>query len=559
MLITDKNELKRYTAKHRVWQGIPGIEVTKKGRIFSTFYSGGVKEELGNYVMLVMSDNGTDFTEPIAVAYKDNHRCFDPCIWIDPLGRLWFTWSMIPAHGTYAVICDNPDAEELTWSDVIFVGHDVMMNKPTILSTGEWFFPIAVWNDGIRVLSSEYDTPEKDKGSFVYKTIDNGKTFEKLGGADVEKRSFDEHMILELSDGRLAMYVRTEYGIGVSYSFDCGKTWTKGKDSGLSGPSSRFYIGRLPSGRVLFINNADDKERINLTAFLSEDDGATWKYELLLDERENVSYPDVAVGDDGYIYITYDRDRGALKKSLDEAYAAAREILYAKVTEEDIIQGKVTSPEGKLKCIISKLDKYSDEDENPYGEVNRYTDEEFASLLVEQYSDKIVDKIFEHYSINCVNMHKLESAEFDKLAESLEQNSSDKLKIVTEMIALVRSVSDIKIESFPIVETIKKIIMENQESDLSIKDIAKKAGISMYYMMHTFKKVTGTTITEYKTSLKIACAKKLLICSDKSILEISQECGFGSSSYFSKVFLQSEHVSPSEYRNMLKKNLSAKQ
>ena len=142
MLITDKNELKKYTAKHRVWQGIPGIEVTKKGRIFSTFYSGGVKEELGNYVMLVMSDNGTDFTEPIAVAYKENHRCFDPCIWIDPLGRLWFTWSMIPAHGTYAVICDDPDADELIWSDVIFVGHDVMMNKPTILSTGEWFFPL---------------------------------------------------------------------------------------------------------------------------------------------------------------------------------------------------------------------------------------------------------------------------------------------------------------------------------------------------------------------------------------------------------------------------------
>ena len=42
MLITDKNELKKYTTEHRIWQGIPSIEVTKGGRIFSTFYSGGI-------------------------------------------------------------------------------------------------------------------------------------------------------------------------------------------------------------------------------------------------------------------------------------------------------------------------------------------------------------------------------------------------------------------------------------------------------------------------------------------------------------------------------------
>ena len=38
MLITDKKELEKYTTDKRFWQGIPGIEVTKKGRIFSTFY-----------------------------------------------------------------------------------------------------------------------------------------------------------------------------------------------------------------------------------------------------------------------------------------------------------------------------------------------------------------------------------------------------------------------------------------------------------------------------------------------------------------------------------------
>jgi hypothetical protein len=52
VLITDCSQLKKYGTAYRLWQGIPGIEVTRKGRIFLTFYSGGTKEEIGNYVVL---------------------------------------------------------------------------------------------------------------------------------------------------------------------------------------------------------------------------------------------------------------------------------------------------------------------------------------------------------------------------------------------------------------------------------------------------------------------------------------------------------------------------
>ena len=84
-------------------------------------------------------------------------------------------------------------------------------------------FPIAVWNYGIRVISKRFDTNDPERGSFVYKTSDNGLTFEKLGHADVNQRWYDEHMIIELKSGVLAMYVRTLYGIGVSYSTTGGR------------------------------------------------------------------------------------------------------------------------------------------------------------------------------------------------------------------------------------------------------------------------------------------------------------------------------------------------
>lgn len=95
MLITEKKQLEQYYSLYRIWQGIPSIEVTKNGRIFCAFYSGETDEKIGNYCMLVKSEDGQNFSEPIAAVYDKDHRCFDPCIWLDPLGRLWFVWAVM--------------------------------------------------------------------------------------------------------------------------------------------------------------------------------------------------------------------------------------------------------------------------------------------------------------------------------------------------------------------------------------------------------------------------------------------------------------------------------
>ena len=65
--------------------------------------------------------------------------------------------------------------------------------------------------------------------------------------------------------------------------------------------------------------------RSHLTAFVSKDDGATWEGGLILDERSGVSYPEIAVGSDGTIYVQYDRGR-----------ASVAEILFARFTESDV-------------------------------------------------------------------------------------------------------------------------------------------------------------------------------------------------------------------------------
>ena len=179
MLITEREKLERFYASHRMWQGVPGIERTPGGRTFITLYSGGVSEQAGNFAIVLKSDNDRDFGEPIAAAFKEgSFRCFDSTLWIDPLGRLWFIWNVAPGEECFGAICENPDADELKWSKEFYIGRGVMLNKPTVLSSGEWLFPIALWNFTIRPWDRmPYIKVGEAPRSNVYKTVDNGKTF----------------------------------------------------------------------------------------------------------------------------------------------------------------------------------------------------------------------------------------------------------------------------------------------------------------------------------------------------------------------------------------------
>lgn len=492
MLITDKAELKKYYADQRLWQGIPSIEVTKNGRVFSAFYSGGSDEEIGNYVVLLKSDNAIDFSEPIAVVYQENARCYDECLWIDPLGRLWLIWAVMPNNAVYGMICDNPDADELVWGKEFLIGYDVMMNKPLVLSTGEWLFPISVWGERVWTWMPERRTKQTELGAFVYRSTDEGKTFEKLGGVVHPDHAYDEHMLLELNDDRLMMLTRTMSGIGVSYSYDRGTTWTEPGDSGLGGPNSRFHIRRLNSGRILLINHYEYKGRNNLTALLSDDECRSWKYKLLLDERNEVSYPDATETKDGFIYITYDRERGCGKKNIDEVYKDAREILYAKITEEDIIAGELINPESRLKSIISKLGEYK-------GEEYLFDDKPRLRELVPYFAEgskiEILEKLFRYFYREIKpDLTFDEHLRLDELIDKME-NADDKNLLVYELVKLLYNAK--RGENTPIIELTRKVISENLSDNLSNEEIAKKLRVSKYYLHHRFKMLTKITVEEY--------------------------------------------------------------
>jgi len=331
-----------YADSARMFQGIPGIERAANGRLWATWYGGGVTENEKNYVMLYTSgDNGRSW-QRVLILDPDGAgplRAFDPCLWHDPGGKLWLFWSQhtngqVPTSEVLAITTSDSGNAEAEWSAPRKVCQGIMMNKPTAAKDGRWLLPVATWH--------------ADGSARVVVSTDQGITFAELGSAnipEVKDRNCDEHMLVERKDGSLWMLLRTRYGIGESVSTDSGKTWPDVKAGDIPHPVARFFIRRLASGQLLLVrhNPPNGKSRSHLTAFLSDDDGLTWKGGLLLDERDGVSYPDGVQVADGTIYVTYDYQRQRDK-----------EILMAVVTEEDILKGKLISSNSRLRVLINK-------------------------------------------------------------------------------------------------------------------------------------------------------------------------------------------------------------
>ena len=344
-----------YWPRLRMWQGIPGIERAPGGRLWATWYSGGIGEGRGhNYSLLVTSgDDGYTWSKPVAV-YDPGRQLLessgggDPQLFMDENGTLWwFVHRFMKASGEFPRTCwgfytRNPDSPDPKWEGPVFAGYGISLNKGVILSDGTWLHMIDPFNQTVTP-----DKPLMTKGAHLYEFTGFDTPFEHVGHTFIKDTVFTEHMVVERKDKSLWMLARAAYGLAQSVSWDKGRTWEPDTVFTTNfNINTRFYLGKLASGNFLLIVNDHERRRMNMTAMLSEDDGETWPYKLVLDERERVSYPDATQAADGTIYATYDRGRYFLNE---------QEILMAKFTEADVKAGQIISPQSRLKQLINRL------------------------------------------------------------------------------------------------------------------------------------------------------------------------------------------------------------
>ena len=99
------------------------------------------------------------------------------------------------------------------------------------------------------------------------------------------------------------------------------------------------------------------------------------------------------------------------------------------------------------------------------------------------------------------------------------------------------------------IEKVKAVISKNiDNSDMNSTFIADKMNLSQRQLNRKVKSVIGIDTASYIREVRISVAKDMLINTDDPVTEIAEKCGFDSSSYFSKIFKQETHCTPTEYR-----------
>lgn len=95
---------------------------------------------------------------------------------------------------------------------------------------------------------------------------------------------------------------------------------------------------------------------------------------------------------------------------------------------------------------------------------------------------------------------------------------------------------------------ISKYIFNNYNNNITLQEIAKKEFLSPHYLSHEIKYATGYSFTDLINLTRIEESLKLLLDSDMSISEISDEVGFSHVRYYNKNFKYYYNCTPLQYR-----------
>jgi len=98
------------------------------------------------------------------------------------------------------------------------------------------------------------------------------------------------------------------------------------------------------------------------------------------------------------------------------------------------------------------------------------------------------------------------------------------------------------------IKKVYEFIQENYYRKISLEEISKLVNMSPVSFNRFIKKRTGKTFINYVNDTRISYASRSLIESDKSIGEISFQCGFNNLANFNRIFKRAKDCTPSEFR-----------
>jgi len=103
----------------------------------------------------------------------------------------------------------------------------------------------------------------------------------------------------------------------------------------------------------------------------------------------------------------------------------------------------------------------------------------------------------------------------------------------------------------PLVLKAREYIDKHKTDELSLADVAKAAGASVFHFCKVFHRATGLTFTDYVARVRLEDARTRLLNPNLRISEIAYDVGFQSLTQFNRTFKRVFGQSPSEFRARL--------
>lgn len=83
---------------------------------------------------------------------------------------------------------------------------------------------------------------------------------------------------------------------------------------------------------------------------------------------------------------------------------------------------------------------------------------------------------------------------------------------------------------------------------ITLEDLAGQAALSPSHFSRLFKQTVGQSPMQFVMSYRVEQAKKMLVASDRQMIEIALACGFSDQAHFSRVFKQVAGAPPKTWR-----------
>ena len=109
-------------------------------------------------------------------------------------------------------------------------------------------------------------------------------------------------------------------------------------------------------------------------------------------------------------------------------------------------------------------------------------------------------------------------------------------------------VGDLRLRDEPLLAEVFGFIEEHYGERISLKEVARAAGLTPGHLTTTVRRKTGRTVLEWISERRMAEARRLLVATDLSVEEVGRRVGYDDAGYFVKSFRRAHGITPLGWR-----------